>query len=49
MMKMHSKYDNMNRNEIFYTFICIHNHLSTIITYNMIESWYSISDLRTTN
>ena len=27
MIKLHSKYDNMHKNEIFYALICINNHI----------------------
>ena len=27
MIDMHSKYDNMHKNEMFYAFICINNHV----------------------
>ena len=30
---MHLKYDNMNTNEMFYTLICINNHVITGINY----------------
>ena len=29
MIDMHSKYDNMNKNIMFYTLICINNNLFT--------------------
>ena len=29
---MHSKYDNMHRNEIFYALTCINNHANTSIS-----------------
>ena len=31
MINMHSKYDNMHVNEIFYALICINNHVITSI------------------
>ena len=32
MINIHSKYDNMHRNEIFYALIYINNHVITSIT-----------------
>ena len=32
MMNMHSKYDNMYRNGMFYALICIHNCVKTSIS-----------------
>ena len=35
---MHSKYDNMHKNEMFYALICINNHLITSINYMLSPS-----------
>ena len=32
MIDMHSKYDNMHKNEIFYALICINNHIIACVT-----------------
>ena len=31
MIDIHSKYDNMHKNEMFYTLICINNHIISCI------------------
>ena len=36
MMNMHSKYDNMYNNIIFYALICINNHVITTMIYMLL-------------
>ena len=35
MTNIHSKYDNMYKNEIFYGLTCINNHIITWIDYTL--------------
>ena len=36
MIDMHSKYDNMHKNEMFYTLICINNHVVNCINFTLL-------------
>ena len=38
MIRMHSKYDNMHMNGIFYALICINNHVITSISYMLLHT-----------
>ena len=44
MVDMHSKYDNMHKNGIFYAKICINNHIIICINY-MLSPRYTLNFL----
>ena len=42
MIDIHSKYDNMHKNRMFYAKICINNHIIQCINYML--SWIQIDE-----
>ena len=38
MIDIHSKYDNMRKNVMFYSLICINNHIMTCIYYMLLTN-----------
>ena len=39
MIDMHSKYDNMHKNGIFYVFVCINNHVIISLSCMLSGEW----------